>query len=78
MTKLLVVTLIFLLFGCTPENQTPPEDVETPLEEVVNEEDDQDQSSEPKEESKDVELTIISDNLNAPWSIEKNKRYFLC
>ena len=71
MTKLLVVTLIFLLFGCTPENQTPSEDVETPMEEVRDKEENHDISTVSEEELDDVEITIISDNLNAPWSIVK-------
>lgn len=69
--KLIILSMLFFLMGCTSENQTSSENVETPMEEIVNEEGDQDQSPDSKEETNEVALTTVSENLNAPWSIAK-------
>lgn len=78
MKKFFSVFLLFLMLivGCTTDNQPTEEVPETSTEEPIGEQEadvkEPEENEEPDTASEDSlpdELTVLAENLNAPWSI---------
>jgi len=85
MKKFFSVFLLFLMLivGCTTDNQPTEEVPETSTEEPIGEQEadvkEPEENEEPDTASEDSlpdELTVLAENLNAPWSIEKIENTF--
>lgn len=70
---LFAVLMVILLVGCTVDNQPTEEEPETSTEEMINEPEENEKADTASEEEETTtnELTVLAENLNAPWSIEK-------
>src|SRR5699024_10401203 len=85
MKKFFFVFLLFLMLivGCTTDNQPMEEVPETLTEEPIgeqeadiNEQEENEEHDTASEDSLPDELTVLAENLNAPWSIEKIENTF--
>src|SRR5699024_5643688 len=85
MKKFFFVFLLFLMLivGCTTDNQPMEEVPETLTEEPIGEQEVDEKEPEENEENDTAseeplpdELTVLAENLNAPWSIEKIENTF--
>ena len=85
MKKFFSVFLLFLMLivGCTTDNQPTEEVPETSTEEPIGEQEADERKPEENEETDTAseeplpdELTVLAENLNAPWSIEKIENTF--
>lgn len=75
---LFAVLMVILLVGCTVDNQPTEEEPETSTEEMIDEPEENEKADTASEEEETTtnELTVLAENLNAPWSIEKNNDIF--
>src|SRR5699024_2354004 len=78
----IVLLIVGLVAGCAIVNQPTEDETEDPLENNIDEtkkqnaEENEEENATPEEEPLPDELTVLAENLNAPWSIEKIENTF--
>lgn len=81
----IVLLIVGLVAGCATDNQPTEDETEDPIENNMDEtdetknqnaEENEEENATPEEEPIPDELTVLAENLNAPWSIEKIENTF--